>query len=351
MGARKTETACLKCGKVRVVCLRRVKGVEPSMLCGSCAHFKGGKAPLKKVDVFCPKCRQWRIVTKNPKMKGSTEYSCDKCRLDARRTGKSRRTKEVTCPICNQKRVVTKQVGNKNRDIYPCLACCRANKSEYGRGGKITCPVCGEDRIVKNRVGKPREGAIGRCKKCRDKQNRPSEEVRIKAHEGFKRWSSTEQGKAFLRETGKRVVAKYGRPPSNGYRTPRGPANPCWKGGADTEIMAARRSTELQQWRKAVFERDNYTCYICKSRGGVYLNAHHIKSFRNHVELRFDVSNGMTLCRKCHVPIVHKGRNLSNPLSLEEIDKIAAEFASGKAPIFDNECQYSTPISDNLSAG
>lgn len=52
-------------------------------------------------------------------------------------------------------------------------------------------------------------------------------------------------------------------------------------------------------WRKAVFERDNYTCQICFIRGGK-LEADHIKCFAHHEELRYIVSNGRTLCVDCH---------------------------------------------------
>lgn len=65
-----------------------------------------------------------------------------------------------------------------------------------------------------------------------------------------------------------------------------------------------RQSTEYRQWRKSVFERDNYTCQVCGVSGGE-LNAHHIKPFSVYPDLRFDVSNGLTLCKQCHIN-VHK---------------------------------------------
>lgn len=52
-------------------------------------------------------------------------------------------------------------------------------------------------------------------------------------------------------------------------------------------------------WRKAVFDRDNYTCQICLVRGGT-LEADHIKCFAHNEELRYEVSNGRTLCKACH---------------------------------------------------
>jgi predicted restriction endonuclease len=65
-----------------------------------------------------------------------------------------------------------------------------------------------------------------------------------------------------------------------------------------------RRSTEYKQWRSAVFERDNYTCQRCGSRG-VKINAHHIKPFATFPELRTDVDNGITLCTACHKAVHH----------------------------------------------
>lgn len=79
----------------------------------------------------------------------------------------------------------------------------------------------------------------------------------------------------------------------------RGPDHPNWKGGR-TELERLRATVEYADWRMAVFSRDNYTCQICGDNRGGNLQAHHLKSFSRYVELRFEVSNGQTLCRECH---------------------------------------------------
>ena len=65
-----------------------------------------------------------------------------------------------------------------------------------------------------------------------------------------------------------------------------------------------RHSREYANWRKAVFERDKYTCQLCMNKGGV-LNAHHIKRYSDFPQFRYDVDNGVTLCKRCHRK-VHK---------------------------------------------
>jgi len=72
-----------------------------------------------------------------------------------------------------------------------------------------------------------------------------------------------------------------------------------WQGGKTSEQEKTRKSIEYKLWRQAVYERDNYTCQECGSRGGK-LNADHIKTFSDYPELRLDVNNGRTLCVDCH---------------------------------------------------
>ena len=75
----------------------------------------------------------------------------------------------------------------------------------------------------------------------------------------------------------------------------------------DTEKRQAkegRRCAEYKAWRLAVFVRDDYTCQRCMRRG-VKLNAHHIEPYAHCYELRYVLSNGLTLCEECRKKI-HK---------------------------------------------
>jgi hypothetical protein len=66
-----------------------------------------------------------------------------------------------------------------------------------------------------------------------------------------------------------------------------------------------RRSPKDIEWRKAVLERDNYTCQMCGSQEN--LEAHHIEPYMDSPELRHDVSNGVCVCHECHYYEIHDG--------------------------------------------
>lgn len=78
-----------------------------------------------------------------------------------------------------------------------------------------------------------------------------------------------------------------------------GSKNPMWKGGITNPRVVIMRSQKYKDWRMSVFKRDRFCCRECKAMG-VYLQADHIKSFANFPKLRFEISNGRTLCIPCH---------------------------------------------------
>lgn len=86
-----------------------------------------------------------------------------------------------------------------------------------------------------------------------------------------------------------------------------------WKGGRVGLSKLIRNSDKYTEWRASIFERDLFTCEICKHVGGD-LEAHHIKYFYKILEENdisileealqcpelWDISNGICLCWECH---------------------------------------------------
>lgn len=60
-----------------------------------------------------------------------------------------------------------------------------------------------------------------------------------------------------------------------------------------------RNSAQYKDWRNSVFVRDGFRCVKCGT--GKDIQAHHIKSWKKNKTLRYVTSNGITLCRKCHL--------------------------------------------------
>lgn len=96
------------------------------------------------------------------------------------------------------------------------------------------------------------------------------------------------------------VLAQGGIPNARKFDgSQKGASHWNWQGGITPERIKAYFSKEYQDWRRTVFERDDYTCQGCGERGG-RLNADHIKPYSLFPALRFDVFNGRTLCADCH---------------------------------------------------
>lgn len=68
----------------------------------------------------------------------------------------------------------------------------------------------------------------------------------------------------------------------------------------ESERLNNRDYPDYNKWRIEVFERDHYTCKCCGDNKGGNLQAHHIYNYSEHKDIRTDVKNGITLCKKCH---------------------------------------------------
>jgi len=92
----------------------------------------------------------------------------------------------------------------------------------------------------------------------------------------------------------------------------------------DEERINERKYFRYNEWRKNVYTKDNYICQKCSQRGGK-INAHHIENYSSNKKLRLKISNGITLCRKCHSEFHNKyGKKKNNRYQLQEFLQIEA---------------------------
>lgn len=100
-----------------------------------------------------------------------------------------------------------------------------------------------------------------------------------------------------------RVLDEAGVPrkPLNDIRLWVGEAHPSWKADLPQDERERRRDFNRQaEWRVLIFERDGYCCQKCRDDRGGNLHAHHIVAHNESRGLRWELSNGVTLCAPCH---------------------------------------------------
>jgi len=170
---------------------------------------------------------------------------------------------KVKCDFCS-----------RELEIYPYLA--KAHKNHYCNQkchNKHTWSI-NRDKIIEGQKNKQKTGWIINCLNC-----------------GKERYVT------------KATVKKFcSRKCMDEYMV--GENSQSWKGGVCSENELQRKCKQYRDWRESVFIRDDYTCQQCSKVGG-YLHAHHIKEFSEYPELRFDIDNGITLCKDCHMEVHH----------------------------------------------
>lgn len=78
----------------------------------------------------------------------------------------------------------------------------------------------------------------------------------------------------------------------------RGQLSHFWNPNLTEEERRGRRDGDVKKWATQVKRRDDFTCQVCGSEEK--LVAHHLNSYKSDKENRYNVENGITLCRECH---------------------------------------------------
>jgi hypothetical protein len=190
-------------------------------------------------------------------------------------------------------------------------------RSSYGEPIECKYPTCSAifQRTTQNK------NKLYCCRQCSnlDKKGKtPSEEWL----ENIRKFRGSDRGKKLCSDAGKKSAelrtqeeySQIGKKISEVKKGQpniklRGSNHPNWKGGISqfnrTQRKLVMDSLEYKNWRRKVFERDNYSCVECGIRSGkgivVEIHADHIKSYKDFPEFRLDIDNGRTLCKDCHV--------------------------------------------------
>lgn len=204
----------------------------------------------------------------------------------------------VSCANCNKQYKVAISRVALGRGKY----CSRLCKGQYSRGKRVSV----DTEFKKGQ--KPWNAGTGEftnciicTKKLRVQPNRKNAYCSIKCMSiaSTRIYTCAFCSKEFsIKGRGGIKIPKYCSNKCQGLGS-RGANHPMWNGGSSKEREIAKGRVEYKNWRTSVFTRDDFTCQLCFARG-VPLEADHIKQWALYPELRYEITNGRTLCKPCH---------------------------------------------------
>ena len=212
-----------------------------------------------------------------------------------------------TCKLCGKKRT-----PNKGKMCRPCYLESPFGKEHYRRisenhkkigvgkwmkGRKIP-PETIAKRVakMKGRKRPPFSAEWRRKIGLAGKGRRPTPEAKKNHHDAIMKFIQTPAYRQ------KQRLAHVGKKSAN------------WRGGITPLRIIIRESKKYEHWRKSIYERDNYTCVLCKKYGGVMHVDHFPITFSSILRIYkistlleavacnklWDMNNGRVLCLDCH---------------------------------------------------
>lgn len=250
---RKVIKTCKYCGK-EFECDKRSTGEFCSQLCKS--YFNGTR--IKYNCEYCGKESSDKASHYNRK---KNHFCSDDCKAKWQSENVKGENHpnynggvKCDCDYCGKEIVVIKSIYSKNNHNY-CSKECRDNYLNENNKIKCNCDYCGKEIVIR------------KSQYNKSKNHYCSFDCANKGH-------------------GENI---------------KGENNPLYNPNKTQEEREQERSyPEYNDWRKEVYERDNYTCQCCGKRGNGEINAHHIYGYAEYKDLRIDIDNGVTLCEDCH---------------------------------------------------
>ncbi len=244
---------------------------------------------------ICKECKKELSIdnfSKSKLLKDGYENKCKSCR------NKARLKYECVCETCGK---VWK--AQKPNSKYCCAECKPQSKPKRI---KTKCSYCSKEiEVISSKIDKfPMHYCSMQCKNKhygelhKGDNNIKFNKIKVKCYTC---------GKEFLKVRSQ--VDKYKfhfctlQCKNEGYKHIfSGKNNPNYNPSKEEKEREEHRNIDgYNEWIRNVFERDKYTCQCCGDSKGGNLNAHHKYNYSEHKELRTDISNGITLCERCHV--------------------------------------------------
>lgn len=300
---KKHKIECKECGKI----FNSAK--KDAVYCNLECSSKGRRA---RVKTECSYCSKGIEVVKNVYLSTENNYCNNKCRanhLKTLMTGENNpnyRRVATCCSGCGRTIKVQPYKIENQRYVFCDYDCYKMNIGRFFEGEnnpnyidvKFECETCGDEFRRKPSANKGKRVFCSRDCYTVAVKNRPKKSIiDVKCdncERAFKRSRSSLKGK-------KNIYCSYECSAEGNKKNYSGENSHKWNPNKSLEErLNERKYPEYYEWRRAVYDRDNYTCQVCSDDSGGNLVAHHIFNYSEHEALRIDVNNGITLCSDCH---------------------------------------------------
>jgi hypothetical protein len=121
-----------------------------------------------------------------------------------------------------------------------------------------------------------------------------------------------------------------------------GPLSKRYNHNLSEEDRQRRRSAADKEWAKKVLKANKYICLKCNAKGGE-MHSHHLTGYSGNKEKRTMISNGVALCKKCHI----KYHSLFGVKNIKKSD-FHKWIDAPEYDILDSELQFHIPTKGRL---